>query len=199
MPIKNLYLFLFCLVFLIGCTTPTPETQPIPTQPPVQTIVKEKKQKTIPVVCKQESIQQQIKKTHSLGIIGAIEPVRLIPIKSPLLARIDTGAQGSSVDAQNIQEFEREGKEWVAFDVTNPQTNEVYRFEKPLHKQVTIKRQLEKERRLVVMMNIKIGKETLTVPFSLANRENFNYPVLIGRNILTGRAIVDTSKSETLY
>ena len=78
-------------------------------------------------------------------------------------------------------------------------TNEVYRFEKPLHKQVTIKRQLEKERRLVVMMNIKIGKETLTVPFSLADRENFNYPVLIGRNILTGRAIVDTAKSETLY
>ena len=197
MCFKKLSFFVLCLLALTGCAVSNPEPTPIPQQPKIE--VKKQKPKSSPVVCKQETAQQLIKKTHSLGIIGAFEPVRLPPMKSPLLARIDTGAQGSSVDAQNIQEFEREGKDWVAFDVTNPQTKEVYRFEKPLHKQVTIKRQLEKERRMVVLMNIKIGKETLTVPFSLADRENFNYPVLIGRNILTGRAIVDTAKSETLY
>lgn len=194
---KKLTFSVFCLFACVGCTISQPE--PTPTPPEPQKEIKTPKSKHCPVVCKKETVQQQIKKTHSLGIIGSVEPVRLPPMKSPLMARIDTGAQGSSVDAQNIQEFEREGKDWVAFDVTNPQTNEIYRFEKPLHKQVTIKRQLEKERRLVVMMNIKIGKETLTVPFSLADRENFNYPVLIGRNILAGRAIVDTAKSETLY
>ena len=197
MSLKKIIFSVLCPFVCIGCTLSKPEPKPIPPQPQIE--IKETKPKSCPVVCKKETAQQLIKKTHSLGIIGAVEPVRFPPMKSPLLARIDTGAQGSSVDAQNIQEFEREGKEWVAFDVTNPQTNEIYRFEKPLHKQVTIKRQLEKERRLVVLMNIKIGKETLTVPFSLADRENFNYPILIGRNILTGRAIVDTAKSETLY
>lgn len=198
MYLKKLIFPVLCLFICVGCTLSkqAPESKQTPPQPKIE--IKETKQKSCPV-CKKESIQQLVKKTYSLGIIGAIEPIRFPPMKSPLLARIDTGAQGSSVDAQNIQEFEREGKDWVAFDVKNPQTNEVYRFEKPLHKQVTIKRQLEKERRMVVLMNIKIGKETLTVPFSLADRENFNYPVLIGRNILTGRAIVDTSKSETLY
>lgn len=141
----------------------------------------------------------QVKKTHSLGIIGEIEPVYLPPMKGALSARIDTGAQGSSVDAQNIQEFEREGKKWVSFDVTNPKTGETHHFEKKIYKQVGIKRQIESESRLVVLMTIKIGKEKLTMPFSLADRSKFKHPVLIGRNILKGRAIVDTALSNTLY
>ena len=44
------------------------------------------------------------------------------------------------------------------------------------------------------MMTVKIGKVTLTREFSLANRKNFEYQVLIGRNIIAGTAAVDPSK-----
>ena len=48
-------------------------------------------------------------------------------------------------------------------------------------------------------MNVKFGTETFTAMFSLADRSKFDYQALIGRNILTGRAIVDTSLANTLH
>ena len=48
-------------------------------------------------------------------------------------------------------------------------------------------------------MDIKLGQEVITnVRFNLAKRDKFEYQALIGRNILTGRAMVDTSRSNTL-
>lgn len=138
-------------------------------------------------------------KTHSLGIIGAVEPVYFLPMKSAFLARIDTGAQGSSIDVSELQEFEREGKKWVSFDLVNRQTGEKHHFEKRIYRQATIKRQGDSEDRIVVLMTVRMGKEKLTVPFSLADRSKFDYQALIGRNILKGRAIVDTALSKTLY
>ena len=48
-------------------------------------------------------------------------------------------------------------------------------------------------------MDVKFGDETFTANFSLAKRDKFEYQALIGRNILTGRAIVDTSIANTLH
>ena len=42
------------------------------------------------------------------------------------------------------------------------------------------------------------GGEEFTSEFTLAKRDYFEYQALIGRNILSGRAIVDTSLSHTL-
>lgn len=162
-------------------TTTVPVEQPVPLSQPIE---------------KPKPIKS---KTHSLGIIGEVEPVYFLPMKSAFLARIDTGAKGSSIDAENIQEFEREGKKWVSFDLINRQTKEAHHFEKRLIGQTTIKRQIEEENRLIVSMTIRIGKEKLTTNFSLADRTKFDYQALIGRNILKGRAIVDTALSKTLY
>lgn len=136
---------------------------------------------------------------HRQNIIGEIEPVYLPPIKTPFLARIDTGAQSSSIDAQKIRFFERDGEKWVAFTIINTQSGESHRFEKPLNRHVTIKRIEESEKRPMVEMDVKFGTETFTALFSLADRQKFEYQALIGRNILTGRAIVDTSLANTLH
>lgn len=137
--------------------------------------------------------------SHRQNIIGEIEPVYLPPIKTPFLARIDTGAQSSSIDAQKIRFFERDGEKWVAFTITNRQSGESHRFEKPLDRHVTIKRIEDSEKRAMVEMDVKFGTETFTALFSLADRQKFEYQALIGRNILTGRAIVDTSLANTLH
>lgn len=149
-------------------------------------------------LAEEKKMSRQLK-THSLGIIGAVEPIYFLPMKGAFLARIDTGAQGSSVDVENLQEFEREGKKWVSFDLINQRTGEKHHYEKRFYKQVTIKRAEDSEERPVVLMTVKIGKEKLTVPFSLADRSKFEYQALVGRNILKGRAIVDVSVSKTLY
>ncbi len=146
-----------------------------------------------------EASQTTPTKKHDLGVIGAVEPVYILPLQSALSARIDTGAETSSIDVNHLKPFERDGEKWVSFDITNPKNNETHHFEKKILREVKIKRQNLHEERYVVLMDIRIGDLILKEQFTLANRDKFEYPVLIGRNILTGRAIVDTALSNTLY
>lgn len=155
-------------------------------------ITKQETPRIVPAV----EIKRSVK--HQLGIIGEVEPVYILPIKSSFLSRIDTGAQSSSIDAENIKTFERDGKKWVSFSVTNRETNEKQKFEKRIEEIKSIKRINGNEERLFVVLDIRIGNQTIKEKFSLAQRDKFDYQVLIGRNILTGRAIVDTSLKNTL-
>ncbi len=135
---------------------------------------------------------------RQLKVIGAVEPVYFLPMKSPFLSRIDTGAETSSIDTDNHRLFERDGEKWVAFDLVNRESGERHHFEKKIKRQPKVKRINGYEERIVVVMDIKMGDEIIKEQFSLAERDRFSYQGLIGRNILTGRAIVDTSLANTL-
>lgn len=136
---------------------------------------------------------------HRMNIIGEVEPIYFPPMKTPFAARIDTGAEQSAIDADNIKYFERDGEKWVSFSLINRESGESHRFEKEIDRHVNIKRIHMTEKRPMVTMDVKFGKETFTASFSLAKRDKFEYQALVGRNILTGRAIVDTSVSNTLH
>ncbi|MDO4184731.1 MAG: RimK/LysX family protein [Rhodospirillales bacterium] len=135
---------------------------------------------------------------HSLGIIGAVEPIYFLPMKKPFMARIDTGAETSSIDVANRTIFERDGEQWVAFDLVNREYGETHHFEKKVERRQKVKRIEGREKRTVVMMSVRFGGEIIRTQFSLAERDKFSYQGLIGRNILNGRAVVDTSLSNTL-
>lgn len=136
---------------------------------------------------------------HSLGIIGAVEPVYILPMKTPFMARIDTGAENSSLDVSDKKIFERDGEKWVSFVLRNRESGETHRFEKEVDSQVSIKRINEHEKRVTINLDIRFGNEIISAKFSLADRQKFKYQVLVGRNILSGRAIVDTSLENTLH
>lgn len=172
----NIFLILLTIITVNACSS-TPEVKP----------------EIVPAI--------EVKKTprHSLGVIGEVEPIYMLPMKTPFAARVDTGATVSSIDADNIKPFERDGEKWVAFDLINRKNGEKYHFEKKVQKITEIKRLYVSEKRYVVEMNIRLGKEVLSnVRFNLAQRDKFDYQALIGRNILNGRALVDTSLSNTL-
>ncbi len=135
---------------------------------------------------------------NRMQIIGEIEPIYFAPMKTPISARIDTGAEQSALDADNIKYFERDGEKWISFDIINRETGEKQNFKKKIIRHTNIKRIHVTERRPVVEMNVKFGNESFKANFSLAKRDKFEYQALIGRNILTGRAIVDTSVANTL-
>lgn len=86
----------------------------------------------------------------------------------------------------------------VSFDLVNRQCGERHHFEKKILKFVTITRIHKSEKRPSVMMDVNFGGQIIKARFSLADREKFEYQALVGRNILTGRAIVDTALSNTL-
>ena len=132
------------------------------------------------------------------NVIGAVERIYFPPMKSPFLARVDTGATTSSIDADNIKRFERDGKKWVSFTLYNRETGEKMDFEKPRSRRVRILRVGEEEHRMSVDMDVKMGNETFVAEFTLNERHDFEFQGLIGRNILSGRAVVDVSISNTL-
>ncbi len=135
---------------------------------------------------------------YPLGVIGEVEPVYFEPFDEPFFARVDTGAETSSIDARDIKEFERDGKKWVSFYVEHPDTGERSLFECPVKRRLRIKRALQDERRVAVELVVHIGKEVVKGEFTLSDRDEFEYPVLLGRNILSGLALVDVSRSNTL-
>ena len=69
---------------------------------------------------------------------------------------------------------------------------------KPLLKNAQIKRIGEKEKRPMVEMEVRMGKDTFRANFTIAERAKFEYQTLVGRNVLYGRAIVDVTLSNTL-
>lgn len=130
-------------------------------------------------------------------IIGAVEKVRLLPPSVVLKARIDTGAKTTSIDAQNIIPFERDGKEWVRFDWYLGE--KTYTIERKVVKSILIKRHGdESQRRYVVKMRIVLGNVSQLISVNLNDRESYQYPVLIGRNFLRDYFIVDVAKKYQL-
>ena len=65
-------------------------------------------------------------------------------------------------------------------------------------KNAKIKRIGEEEKRPMVEMEVRMGKDVFRANFTVAEREKFEYQTLIGRNILYGRAVVDVTVSNTL-
>ena len=154
--------------------------------------------KVVPGIVPNTVQEKQVVKVMPNNIIGAVERVYLPPIKSAFLARIDTGATTSSLDADSVKQFERDGDKWVSFIIINRETCEKYEFEKPLLKNIVIRRAGKNEHRPMVEMDVKMGGEKFKASFTIAEREKFDYQLLVGRNILAGRAIVDVSISNTL-
>ena len=125
--------------------------------------------------------------------LGEVEPVQLVTEGNPVLAaRIDSGAQTSSLGASGITFMERDGKKWARFQLQDARKT---KMERPVARMMKIKRHDAKaQERPVVMLDIRLGGKTLKREFSLADREKFAYPALIGRNVLQGHYLIDVSK-----
>lgn len=118
-------------------------------------------------------------------VIGWLERVRIFPGELDLKAKIDTGAKSSSINAPNIVTFERDGKRWASFELSDREKKKMVRIEKMIHRTTMIKRKgAEPQERLVIRMFICLGKDYKEIEINLADRRGFNHQVLIGRNDL---------------
>lgn len=131
--------------------------------------------------------------------IGWIEKVRIYPEGLLLDAKIDTGADHSSLNVSEMTEFRRRGKRWVRFTVQTAEGSHLS-LEKPVSRYVRIKRKGAKsQRRPVVLIDICLGTiYKIDVPVNLADRRNFKFNMLIGRSFLENTAIVDSSQTYSI-
>lgn len=140
------------------------------------------------------------KANQSLPVIGAVETLTLVKVAIRVPARIDTGAETSSLGAVGIQPFERDGKGWLRFQVKDQGTGKLTELESPLERKVKIKQHgaLASER-FVVSLLVSIGNIKQKCEFSLVDRTDYEYPALIGRNFLNGKAMVDVSREHITH
>ena len=129
--------------------------------------------------------------------IGWIEHVGIQSQNLVMKAKIDTGADNSSVHAEDISIFESDGTNMVKFTLRNKQGDAIT-MEKPLLRYALIKRKgAESLRRPVVEMDLCVGNAIQTVPVNLANRANFAYRMLVGRSYLKHGYVVDANSKYT--
>ncbi|WP_025820277.1 ATP-dependent zinc protease family protein [Shewanella marina] len=131
-------------------------------------------------------------------ILGQVEQVYIDELKSSFETRIDTGAESSSLDAHNIQVFERDGKDWVKFDVyTQGKDKDPKTFESEVTRFVRIKQNADQkdDRRPVIHAHLQIGKYTAETDLNLTDRSHLDYPLLLGRKFMQDIAVVDVGRS----
>ncbi len=129
-------------------------------------------------------------------IVGEVEKFYLAGPALVYDARIDSGAETSSMDARNITRFERDGNNWVRFDVPEPHTDDFVTIEREISRRVRIIQSStdESERRVVVELQFMIGNHRQQAEFTLTNREHLSHSVLVGRNILRDVMLIDVGK-----
>lgn len=136
--------------------------------------------------------------THR-ALLGFVEWVTIEPVGLRLKARLDTGARTSSLHSKDVEPFERGGERWVRFRVpidANRHGGAALTLERPIERVVLIKRKgAAPQRRYVVELPICIDGRRHETEFSLTDRENFLYPVLLGRRFLADVALVDSADS----
>ncbi|EDZ67035.1 conserved hypothetical protein [Nitrosococcus oceani AFC27] len=136
--------------------------------------------------------------TNERVIMGWVEPVVLIPWGVELKAKLDSGAKTSSLHAEDIERFKKDGEEWVRFVIDIERKAKKIKqlhVEQPLARDVHIKRHRgSAKKRPVVSLEFCLNGKRHKAQFSLVDRSQLNYPVLLGRRFLKKAALIDSGK-----
>jgi hypothetical protein len=131
---------------------------------------------------------------------GWLQSIRLEPYGVRLTAKLDTGAKSSAIHAVDVEHFERNGVDRVRFSLYQDhakQSGTKLTYDLPIEGSVRIKRNPggPLDERLAVRLGFCIDGEAMEATFSLDDRSNLNYPVLLGREFLQDHFVVNAGKT----
>jgi len=115
-----------------------------------------------------------------------------------LKAKIDTGAQTSAIHTSDVEEFARDGSDWVRFTVHPWQDSDLDAVvvERPVHDRRTVRSSSgHSEDRLVVLMDVSLCGRTVPAQITLTSRDEMVFRMLIGREALRQGYVVDPAAS----
>ena len=109
-------------------------------------------------------------------------------------AKIDTGARTSSLHADVLEDFLRDGERFVRFAVDWDGTRH---YCEAVHVDVRgiTSSNGDQQTRFVIKTPLTIGNLTFRAEISLADRSQMQFPMLIGRTALRRRMVVDSGHS----
>ncbi|GGX22708.1 alpha-L-glutamate ligase [Aquimarina muelleri] len=134
---------------------------------------------------------------ENLKVIGSEEWCIFEEFGIPAIkARVDSGAKTSSIQANNIKIIHRGTEEWVRFEVNPVQDNRsiFITCETRLYDKRLVKSSSGiSEQRYVIKSPVTIGDQTFEIELTLANRDAMEFRMLLGREALMNRYIVNPS------
>ncbi|WP_439651254.1 30S ribosomal protein S6--L-glutamate ligase [Microbulbifer sediminum] len=135
---------------------------------------------------------------HKL-IVGSEEWCSFPGLGIPAIkARVDSGAKTSCLHAYNIHTFKRDGESWVSFEAhpLQHQRRPSVRCEARLLDKRTVRSSSgESEKRPVIRTSLSIGGSVWDIELTLTNRDSMGYRMLLGREAMMGRMMVDPAES----
>lgn len=113
-------------------------------------------------------------------------------------AKVDTGARSSSLHAFNIESFQRGGRTFVRFGISPLQRTAFGRVEAEAevleHRRVKSSTGHTHERPVIVTTLALLGREW-PIELTLARRDQMGFRLLLGREAVRNRLLVDSGRS----
>jgi ribosomal protein S6--L-glutamate ligase len=132
-------------------------------------------------------------------ILGNAEWCKFKTLNIPAVkARIDSGAKTSSIQAVNIHRIKKGGATWVSFEVHPLQDNlsfSIHCEAKIVDTRLVRSSSGIAEKRYVIKVPIQLGEHTFDIELTLANRDGMDFRMLLGREAMINRFLVDPSKT----
>ena len=136
----------------------------------------------------------------ALTVIGRAEKIDLLDFNmTDVPAKVDTGADTSAIWATSIEEKE-DGLYFVLFGPGSENyTGNVQRFTKPDYSLTRVANSFgQKELRYKVKLRLRVKDRVVRATFTLSDRSEKVYPVLLGRRMLHGKFLVDVTGGDPL-
>lgn len=132
-------------------------------------------------------------------IIGWREWLGLPDLGVPAIkAKVDTGAKTSTLHAFDVTPFEQGGDRFVAFSVHPLQGNDevVIQCTAPLVDRRNVTSSTgQTQRRYVIATTMQVAGRNWSIELTLTNRDVMKFRMLLGRDAMKGRLIVDPQLS----
>ena len=127
--------------------------------------------------------------------LGYIENVSVGKRALEMKGKLDTGADTSSVHARNVKIYKRgERDNWVKFRLVG-KNGRAIRYDQNVIRFAAIKTKTGGTiRRPVIRLPLCVGGKWGVAEVNLADRGDFDYEILIGREFLADRALIDSGK-----
>ncbi len=138
-------------------------------------------------------------KFKQLSVIGWRETIALPELGiSRIKAKIDTGARSSALHTFHVEEFRRDGKQMLRF--------QVHPYQRNSKQTVTTEAELLEYRQIrnsgghaqlrpVVLTTVELGGQQWQIELTLTNRDVMGFRMLLGRQAIRHHFLVDPGKS----
>ena len=113
-------------------------------------------------------------------------------------AKLDTGAKTSALHAWDVSLHTIDGQQWIRFRVSSMRGKEAasVECEAPVSDERWVTNSSgASERRYIISTDLQIGQSSWPIELSLTNREAMEFPMIIGREAMRDRLIVDPAAS----